>query len=114
MTTEERIAKLEAKIDALQAKQAALHQQLNDAQIEQWQARIDDLEVQVHLAAMDARDRLSPMLDRLRGTWLEARTQLEGRTETAATVADTLRIGLESAYRDLRTAVIEARNKVSS
>jgi multidrug resistance efflux pump len=114
MTTEERIAKLEAKIDTLQAKQATLHQQLNDAQVEQWQARIDDLEVQVHLATMEANDRLTPMLDQLRNTWLDAKTQLEGRSETATAVAETLRTGLESAYRDLRTAVLTAKSKVSS
>ena len=51
METDARIAKLEANIKALQAKQVALHKQLTDAQVEQWQARIDDLEVQVHLGA---------------------------------------------------------------
>lgn len=114
MTTEDRIAKLEAKIDALQAKQAALHQQLTDAQVEQWRARIDDLEVQIHLGAMEANDRLSPMLEKLRETWLDAKTEIEGRAETATTVAETLRIGLESAYHDLRAAVLQARSKVSS
>lgn len=114
MTTEERIAKLEAKIEALQTKQAALHQQLTDAQIEQWQARIDDLEIQVHLATMEANDRLAPMLDRLRSTWLEARNQLEGSAETASGVAETLRAGIDGAYRELRAAVLDARSKVAS
>lgn len=114
MTTDERITKLEAKIDALQAKQLALHQQLADAQLEQWRARIDDLEVQIHLAAMDANDRLAPMLDRLRNTWLDARNQVEGSAGTATAVAETLRTGVESAYRELRTAVLNAKSTVSS
>jgi TolA-binding protein len=114
MDTEERIAKLEARIEALQTKQAALHQQLTDAQIEQWQARIDDLEVQVHLGAMEANQKLAPLMDQLRNTWIEARAQLEDKAETASSVADTLRTGVENAYRELRKAVLETRNTISS
>jgi hypothetical protein len=114
MTTEDRVAVLEGKIDALQTKHAALRQHLTEAQLEQWHARIDDLEVQIHLASMAANDRLMPILDRLRAIWLDARTQLEGGTETATSIAETLHIRIDSAYRELRTAMIEARSEGSS
>lgn len=114
MDNEERIAKLEARIEALQTKQAALHKQLTDAQVDQWQARIDDLEVQVRLGAMEANQKLAPLMDQLRNTWIEARVQVEDKAEMATTVTDTLRTGVENAYRELRNALVETRNTISS
>lgn len=114
METDERIEKLEAKIKALQTKQAALHRQLTDAQVEQWQARIDDLEVQVHLGAMQANQKLAPLMDRLRTTWLDVTNQVDDKTETVSNVAETLRNGVEKAYGELRKAVLETRSTISS
>ncbi len=114
METDARIAKLEANIKALQAKQVALHKQLTDAQVEQWQARIDDLEVQVHLGAAEASQKLAPLMDKLRNTWIEARSQVEDKAETASNAADTLRTGVENAYAELRKAVLETRRSMSS
>lgn len=72
MSTEGRIKELEAKIDKLQAKQADLNKQLAQAEIDQWQGRIEDLELQVHLEAMETNDKLRGLLDQLQRRWADA------------------------------------------
>jgi chromosome segregation ATPase len=113
MTTEERIAKLEAEIGKLQARQAALQQQLAKAELDQWQARVEDLEVQLHLGAMDASDRLTALMDQLRDRWADGRRQFENSIATASSVADTVRSGLENAFSDLRKALLESKSKLA-
>ena len=114
MDTNERITQLEAKIKTLQTKQSALNKQLADAQVEQWKSRIDDLEVQIHLGAMEANQKLAPLMDKLRNAWIEARSQVGGKAETATNAADVLRTGVENAYAELRKAVLETRSTISS
>jgi predicted nuclease with TOPRIM domain len=113
MTIEEHIAKLEARIDKLQAKQTELHKQLTKAQIDHWQGRIEDLEVQMHLGAMETTDKLIALMDQLRGRWADARRQFEDATSTASSVADTLRTGLENAFKEVRKALLESKNKLT-
>lgn len=72
MSTEGRIKELEAKIDKLQATQADLNKQLAQAEIDQWQGRIEDLELQVHLEAMETNDKLRGLLDQLQRRWADA------------------------------------------
>ena len=112
-TTDERIARLEAQITKLQVKQGDLHGQLRQAQLEQWQARIDDLEVQMHLGALDANERVTALADQLRARWAAARSQIETAPSTATDVADTLRTGVEKAYAEIRTAMLESKQKVT-
>lgn len=107
---EARIAKLEAQIDRLEQEQRKLREKLIEAQVEQWQGRIEDIEVQSHLAALEAQDRLAPLREELHNQWLDLRTQLGHSRETAADVFDSLRGGVESAIRSLRDAVIDTRN----
>ena len=111
MTNEERIAKLEAQIDKLHAKQAELHKQLTKAQIDQWQGRLEALEVQMHLGAMEASDKLTAPMDQLRNRWADARRQFEDTISTASSVADTVRTGLENAFSDVRKALLESKRK---
>jgi len=113
MTTDERIAKLEAQIDDLRAKLADLHAQMNKAQIEQWRGRIEDLEVQMHLGAMETSDRLNALMARVRARWADARKQFEDRTSTATSVADTVRTGVENAFAELRKALLESKSKLT-
>ena len=75
MTSDERIARLEAQIEKLQTKQSDLHRQLIQAQRDQWQGRVDDLEVQMHLGAMEANDKAAALMDQLRSRWADARGQ---------------------------------------
>ncbi len=113
MTNEERIANLENQITKLNRKQSELRQQLTKTQVEQWQARIDDLQVQVHLGAMETNDHLNTLIDQFGSRWATARTQMEDASATATEVGDTLRVGLENAYGEIRKALLASRNKVS-
>jgi chromosome segregation ATPase len=111
MTTEDRIAALENLIGKLQAELADLRKQLDKAQIDQWQGRVEDLEVQMHLGAMEASDRLTALMDQLRSRWADARRQFEGGVSTASGVGATVRAGLEKAVEDLRRALLESKNR---
>jgi SMC interacting uncharacterized protein involved in chromosome segregation len=113
MTMEERVAQLEAQIGKIKAKQAELHKQLTKAQIDQWQGRLEDLEVQMHLGAMETSDRLTALMDQLRSRWADARRQFEDTIATASSVADTVRTGLESAFNEVRKALLESRSKLT-
>jgi SMC interacting uncharacterized protein involved in chromosome segregation len=110
---EERIARVEAQVSKIQAKQAELHKQLTKAQIDQWQGRLEDLEVQMHLGAMETSDRLTALMDQLRSRWADARRQFEDTISTASSVADTVRTGLESAFNEVRKALLESRSKLA-
>jgi chromosome segregation ATPase len=113
MTTEERIAQLEAQIDKLQAKQSELHKQFAKAQIDQWQGRIEDLEMQMHARAAEANDKLTAVMDQLRSKWADARQQFEDAGSTASSVADTVRTGLENAVHEVRKALLESKSKLT-
>ncbi len=112
MTTDEKIAKLEARIDVLQDDQATVTRQLAEARIDQWQARIDDLEVQIHLGTLEARDRFKVLSDELQTRWSKARRQMEDASSTTAGVADTLKQGVEGAYSELRNALLESKKQI--
>ncbi len=113
MTNEERIAQLEAQIDDLRGQLAELHKQMTKSQIDQWQGRIEDLEIQMHLGAMEGSDRLNTLMRGLRSKWADARRQFEDRTSTATSVADTMRTGLENAFAEVRKALLETKNKLA-
>jgi hypothetical protein len=113
MTNEDRITGLEAQIGKLRAEQAELRTQLGRARLDQWRGRIEDLEVQMHLGAMEASDQLTALMRQLRGRWADARRQFEENISTASGVADTVRTGLENAFDDLRNALLEAKNKLA-
>ena len=114
MSTEERIAQLEEQIHELHDQQADLRKQLAKAQLDQWQGRIEDLEVQMHLGAVEASDKANAQLSKLRDRWADARRQFEESIKTATSVADTVRAGLEKAFDDLRQALLESKDKLTS
>lgn len=106
---EDEVQRLEARIAELEEEQAALRRQLNQAQIDQWEGRIDDLEVQIHLASLEAQERVDPLLEALRNRWLDAREQLGHGADAAGDAFGALRSGLQQAVRDIRDALDEAR-----
>ncbi|GEP37745.1 hypothetical protein NPS01_14080 [Nocardioides psychrotolerans] len=114
MDTNERIARLEQQIDELTSTQDVLRHRLARAQRDQWQSRVEDLEVQFHLGAMEANDRAAVLLEELRKKWAEVRGQLDEATSTASGVGDTMRSGLESAVRDLRKALLDSKARISA
>jgi outer membrane murein-binding lipoprotein Lpp len=111
---EDRIPELETQIGQLRAQQAELRKQLIKARIEYWQGRVDDLEVQLHTGAVETSQKLTAKMDQLRRTWADTKKQWEAAATTAASAGDTVRTGLESAYRELRQALLEAKNKLAS
>ncbi len=113
MTSDQRIAKLEAQIDDLQGAQAKVSRELVEARIEQWQARIDDLEVQIHLGTVEAKDKLTALSAELQTRWSAARRQMEDASTTTTGVADTLKSGIEGAYNELRRALLDSRKQLS-
>lgn len=114
MTSTEDIAGLERRIQELEEQQEALRRQLAQAEIDQWEGRIDDLEVQMHLGTLELSDKLEPLLDTLRNRWLDAKEQVGQSSSTAGDVIDTLRTGLEQAMRDIRTSILEAKKVATS
>lgn len=112
MTSEERISELETKISELKASQDDLYKQLATAEREQWQGRIDQLELQAHLGAVEANDRVQALSVDLRSRWESARAQLGEDAATASAVTDTLRSGLEGAIREVREALLESAKKI--
>ena len=114
MTTEDRIAQLEGQLHELQGQQADLRKQLARAQLDQWQARVENLEVQMHLEAKQATDKAFALMDQLRAKWADARRQFEESISTASSVADTVRTGLEKACDDLRQALVESKDKLAA
>lgn len=114
MDAKDRIEMLEDKIDRLQKSQAELFKQLGEAQREQWQGRIDELELQARLGTMEANDQVQSLMGQLQKKWDEARSQLDETASTAVGVTGALRSGLESAVHDVRQALIESRKKLTS
>jgi chromosome segregation ATPase len=114
MTTEDRITQLEDQLHDLQDQQADLRKQLAKAQLDQWQGRVEDLEVQMHLGAVEASDKANAQMKKLRDKWADARRQFEDSIKTASSVADTVRTGLENALDDLRKALLESKSKLTS
>jgi len=114
MADTDRIAKLEKQIERLEAKQAELYEQLAEARLDQWKARLEDLEVQIRLGAMETNDRIDALVQRARERWNDAKAQLSGAKATAVDVVETVRSGIETALSDLRKAVVEARKQATS
>lgn len=114
MTTEERITKLEAQIARLEEREAELREQLVQAQIDQWHGRIEDLEVQAHLAAMDSGDRITALIDQVRVRVRDVRGQVDEATSTVSGRVETTRSTIEGLIRDVRQALIDTKDKAAS
>lgn len=110
MANDEKIGQLEKQIDELTSKLEDLRTQLAELELDQWKGRIDDLEVQMHLGAMGAMDRLAPLVERLRNSYLDARASVTGTASAAGDATDRIRKGLESAMNDIRKAVFDTED----
>lgn len=113
MTTDERLASLEARINALTEANETATRQFVQARIDQWQARIDDLELQVHLGRLETTERVTALTTDLQSRWDKARRQLQDATTTTTAVAETLQTGLDKAYHELRDALMASRKQLT-
>lgn len=114
MTTQDRIKALEEQMESLRAEQVELNRQLAQAEADRWQERIDDLEVQLHLAAMDVNEKVGELLQQLRHSWAVGKAQIERRSSAATEGAEGVRDSLRTAFADIRRAVLETTHKIAS
>ena len=113
-TTDEnktRIDALELRLGDLQDEVDRVNRELVEAQLDAWKSRVEELELQVRLASMDARDDVAPLVEQLRNRWLDAREQVARAGGAASEALDSLREAVNQATDDLRSAV---RSAVSS
>jgi hypothetical protein len=113
MSEDQNTAALEKRIAELEQEQDRLRDALAEAQLEQWEGRVDDLEVQLHLGGMELRDRLEPIVQSIRDQLEETRSRVADGASSASEAAATIRDGVEKAWRDLRTALLEAKKTVA-
>jgi DNA repair exonuclease SbcCD ATPase subunit len=113
MTNDERIKNLEQRLEKLEAAHDLVTRQLVEARVDQWQGRIDDLKLQVHLGTVEATDRIAALTAELDKRWSRARQQLAIAGATTSEVTETIRSGLESAYKDVRDALVESRKQLT-
>jgi hypothetical protein len=66
------------------------------------------------LGSVEASDKAKAQMGKLRDRWADAKRQFEESIKTASSVADTVRTGLEKAFDDLRKALLESKNKLTS
>jgi phage shock protein A len=104
---------LEARVHALEAQLDDLRRRLAENELDDWKARIDQLEVQAHLAQMDADDQLQPLLEQMRNRWLDAKAQFDKASSAAGGAVGTVTDGVRSAAKDLGDALAEAVRKVT-
>jgi hypothetical protein len=107
------ITKLQARIDELEAEQDQLRDTVARAQLEQWEGRIDDLEVQLHLGGMELRDRLEPIVQPIRDQLADTRRRIDDGAASASEAAAALRTGVEAAWEELRSALSEAKKSLT-
>jgi predicted nucleic acid-binding Zn-ribbon protein len=99
---------LTRRVAALEAQVAQLNKDLLESQLDEWKARIDALEVQLHLGQMEAREELNPLIEQLRNRWLDARQQFDRAGSAAEEALAALREGIRKAVADLRAALDDA------
>jgi hypothetical protein len=113
MSDQPTIEELKARIDELESEQGKLRDDLSRAQMDEWEGRLDDVGLQVHLGTMDLRDRIDPILEQARNQIAEARSRIDDGSETTADAVAAIRGGFEQAWADLREALSDARSIVS-
>jgi hypothetical protein len=110
---------LTARVTALEEQLASLRQQLAESELDDWKARIDHLEVQLHLGEMGARDQIAPLIEQLRNRWLDAKAQLDrvggaaggamsSVSEAAGGAATNVGDSVRGAVDDLRRVLADA------
>jgi hypothetical protein len=114
MDQQTHIDELKARIETLEDEQRSLREDLSRAQLDEWEGRLDDVGLQVHLGTMELRDLLDPIIDRARGQIDEARAKIDDGSSTASDAAAAIRSGFEQAWDVLRDAIGDVKKIVTS
>jgi hypothetical protein len=104
---------LEARLHALEAQLDDLRRRLAESELDDWKARIDHLEVQAHLAQLEADGHLAPLLDQMRNRYLDARSQFDRAGSAAGGAVSTVADGVRNAAKDLGDALADAVKKIT-
>jgi O-succinylbenzoate synthase len=104
---------LEARVKALEEQMSSLRTEMVEGQLEEWKARIDQLEVQAHLGQMEARGEIEPLLELMRNRLLDARQQLDRVGGAAGDAVASVSDGVKSALDDLRKALADAADRLT-
>lgn len=107
--TDTRIEELERQVEALTDRVESLTEAVADAAVENWQTRIEQLQLQAALGRMEVRDEITPVMERLRNAFEAARSEL---TEVPAVVGEAAE-ELRPALRRFEKAFDEARRALS-
>jgi hypothetical protein len=110
---------LEARLHALEERFDDLRRRLAESELDDWKARIDHLEVQLHLGEMGARDQIAPLIEQLRNRWLDAKAQVDrvsgaaggamsSVSEAAGGAATNVGDSVRGAVDDLRRVLADA------
>ncbi|WP_334141635.1 hypothetical protein [Rhabdothermincola sp.] len=108
MTETTETKSLEDRVHQLEDQVRRLNEELLQGQLDDWKARIDQLEVQMRLGTMEARDEVRPLVEQLRNKWLDAKEQLDKAQSAAGDAFVTVREGVQRAVKDLGDALDEA------
>ncbi len=81
--------------------------------LDTWRARIDELKVQVDLAAMGVREQASAQIEAAQNAWLAAHAELRRAAEDASGNARVLREGVERLLADVKKAFEAAQSVLS-
>lgn len=114
MSEDRSVTDLEARIQDLEKQLDSVREELKQTRLEQWEGRIDDLEVQAHLGSMELNERMAPIVEAMRNRWLDAKAQLDSASTNAGEAFEALRKGLEQSVRDIKEAVAAAKSSVTS
>ncbi len=108
-------------LESLKDQVAELREELTDLnrrfleeQLEAWGARLDELDIQLHLGRMDVRDDLTPALERLQERLSSARTEAEQLRGNAGDAVKAAREAVQKALSDLRSGMQEVLEKLRS
>jgi uncharacterized small protein (DUF1192 family) len=113
--TDAKVDEIKARLAALQQEEYALCDELAAAQKAEWDASLDNLNVQLHLGVMDLRERVDPVLGQLRDRIHALRSELnDGERTTFEDVCDALRHGFAAAIDDLTAAAHDARDAIDA
>lgn len=81
------------------------------AQLKEWSARIDELEVKAHLAKADMKDIYEEQIKLLKDQRNASQKKLDDLKVASAEAWDTLKTGAETAWAEMQKAVSEAKAK---
>ena len=104
---------LEGRVHALELQLDELRRRLAESELDDWKARIDQLEVQAHLGEMEAEQQLEPLIEQMRNRLLDARAQFDKAGTVAGDALGTLTDGVRSAAKDLGDALSAAAKRVT-